>query len=119
MRRLTFGAFLAAGLLVCLGLVFFVAPRASSSPDGLSRVAIDEGLDTNERPSAMADSPTAGYAVDGVDHEGLSTGLAGAIGVGATFALGLGLVAVLRRRSAGADGAVDGRTGAPAGSAEI
>ncbi len=110
MRRLTFGAFLTAGLLVCLALVFFVSPRASGSPDGLSKVAIDKGLDAHERPSAMADGPTAGYAVEGVDHEGLSTGLAGAIGVAATFALGFGLLAVLRRRTGG----TDGRTGAVA-----
>jgi cobalt/nickel transport system permease protein len=89
--------FLVAGLLVAAALAFFVSPYASSQPDGLNKVAIDEGFDGTESPHAAADLPTAGYEVSGVDDPGLSTGLAGVIGVAATFAICAGLLVVVRR----------------------
>ena len=45
----------------------------------------------------LDDTPTAGYEVRGVDDDRLSTGLAGLIGVGVTFALAGGLFLVVRR----------------------
>lgn len=100
--RMGFGAFLAAGVAVVLALAFFVSPEASSQPDGLNRVAVDQGLDSAEEPHAMEDLPTAGYAVRGVDDDRLSTGLAGLIGVFVTFAVAGGLFILMRRTSPGA-----------------
>ena len=74
--------------MVAAALAFLVGPRASSEPDGLEKVAIEQGFDGHARPSATADGPTAGYAVDGVDDHGLSTGLAGLLGVAVTFVVG-------------------------------
>ena len=91
------GVFLAAGLLLAAGLAFVVGPRASGEPDGLERVAIDNGFDRAEQPHALGDAPTAGYAVRGVENDGLATGLAGLIGVTATFAIAGGALLVLRR----------------------
>ncbi len=102
--RLRFPLFLAAGLLVAGALAFFVSPHASSQPDGLNKVAIDEGFDRTEEPHALGDLPTAGYEVSGVDDAGLSTGLAGVVGVGVTFVLcagGLAAMRALRQRSPG------------------
>lgn len=96
-RNLRLGIFVGAGLAVALALAFFVAPRASGEPDGLNKVAIEQGFDETETDHALADSPTAGYAVDGVDDEGLATGLAGLVGVTVTFLVGGGLVLLLRR----------------------
>jgi hypothetical protein len=96
--------FVVGGLIVALGLAFFVSPLASGSPDGLDRVAIDEGFADAEEEHALADSPLAGYAVDGVDDEGLSTGLAGIIGVAITFGLGMivfGALRAMRARRSG------------------
>jgi hypothetical protein len=96
--------FVVGGLIVALGLAFFVSPLASGSPDGLNRVAIDEGFADAEEEHALADSPLAGYAVDGVDDEGLSTGLAGIIGVAITFGLGMivfGALRAMRARRSG------------------
>ena len=87
---------LAAGLAVALGLAFFVSPHASSQPDGLSKVAIDEGFAEQESDHALAETPTAGYGVEGVDDDGLSTGLAGLLGVVLTFGLMVGLVYLVR-----------------------
>lgn len=90
-------AFLLIGLLVSLVLAGVVSGFASSSPDGLEKVAEDKGFLATAEDSALADSPLADYGVAGVEDERLSTGLAGVIGVGITFAFGLGLFALVRR----------------------
>jgi cobalt/nickel transport system permease protein len=87
----------AVGLAVCVALALLVAPRASSQPDGLERVAIDEGFAEEAGSHALEDLPTADYGVEGVDHEGLSTGLAGILGIGVTFAVAAGAVLLVRR----------------------
>lgn len=95
-------AFIVVGLLVALGLAFFVSPYASSQPDGLNKVAAEKGFDQATRGHPAADSPLANYSVKGVDDGRLSKGVAGVIGVGLTFAIGCGLLAVVkasRRRS--------------------
>jgi PDGLE domain len=103
-RRLRFTAFVVAGLVLAAALAFFVSPQASGEPDGLNRVAIDEGFADEESKHALDDAPTAGYEVRGVDDDRLSTGVAGLIGVGATFALAGGLFLVVRRTGAGRRG---------------
>lgn len=96
MDRKNLTLFIVGGLIVVLGLAFFVSPHASGSPDGLNRVAIDEGFSDTETEHATADGPLTGYAVRGVDDESLSTGLAGIIGVAITFGVGLVLFGTLR-----------------------
>ncbi|HZA76421.1 MAG TPA: PDGLE domain-containing protein [Acidimicrobiales bacterium] len=98
--RLGFGAFVVVGLAVALALAFFVSPQASSDPDGLKKVAIDQGFAETETDHALDDTPTAGYEVRGVDDGRLSTGLAGVIGVAITFAVAGGLLLVVQRRRA-------------------
>ena len=92
--------FLLAGLLVALLLAGVVSGFASSSPDGLEKVAQDQGFAETAEEHALSGSPVADYAVAGVEEERLSTGLAGVLGVGVTFAFGLGLFALVRRRAA-------------------
>ncbi|HVM26106.1 MAG TPA: PDGLE domain-containing protein [Mycobacteriales bacterium] len=91
-------AFLLAGLVVSLLLAGVVSGFASSAPDGLERVAEDKGFSQTAKDSALADGPLADYTVRGVEDERLSTGLAGVLGVGITFAFGLGLFALVKRR---------------------
>jgi hypothetical protein len=108
MRRIRFAPFLAVGLLVAVALAFFVGPRASSHPDGLEKVATDQGFIGTEEPHALDGLPTAGYEVSAVDDAGLSTGLAGIIGVAVTFAVcagSLAAVRAVRRRTPGDDAA--------------
>jgi cobalt/nickel transport protein len=102
--------FLIAGLLVAVGLALVVSGFASSSPDGLEKVAGDKGFLENAKDHLFADSPLADYAVKGVDNERLSTGLAGLIGVLLTFGIGLALFALVRsmRPGSGDDGADKG-----------
>ena len=91
------GSFVIAGLLVVVALVAFVAPWASSEPDGLERVAQDQGFAATEEEHALENGPVAGYAVEGVENEGLGTALSGLLGVVVTFAVGSALFAVVRR----------------------
>ncbi len=108
MDRKNLVLFVVGGLIVTLGLAFFVGPLASSSPDGLNKVAIDKGFSDTQKEHTLADGPLAGYGVKGVDDERLSTGLAGIIGVAVTFGIGMVLFGLLRtvraRRAAQADG---------------
>ena len=79
--------FLGIGLVVALLVAGVLSGFASGDPDGLERVSIDEGFDETAADHALADSPLADYAVEGVEDERLSTGLAGIIGVAITLAL--------------------------------
>lgn len=88
--------FLLGGLLIAVGLGLFVSPFASSDPDGLERVATEEGFIDSAEDHSFRDSPVADYSVKGVDDSRVSTGLAGMIGVLITFGVGVALFAVLR-----------------------
>jgi len=96
-------SFIVGGLAVALLLAFGVSRYASSEPDGLEKVAADQGLVADERPHPLADGPLAGYATRGVDDPGTATGVAGVIGVVVTFTVAGGLVWVVgatsRRRA--------------------
>ena len=86
------------GLAVVLALAGIVSYYASSSPDGLEKVAADQGMDATAIDSATAGSPLADYAVTGIDNQRVSGGVAGAAGVGLTFAVAGGVVVLVRRR---------------------
>jgi hypothetical protein len=89
--------FFATGLLVALVIAGVVAGFASSDPDGLERVATDQGFAEEAADHAAEDSPLADYGVTGVENERVSTGLAGIIGVAVTLAAVTGLLYVVRR----------------------
>ncbi|MFK0255922.1 energy-coupling factor ABC transporter permease [Streptomyces sp. NPDC090445] len=91
-----------AGLATALVLAGIVSFYASASPDGLEKVAADQGIDQNVTEHAAAGSPLADYGVKDVDDARLSGGLAGVIGVGATVAVGTGVFWAVRRRRAAA-----------------
>lgn len=86
-----------AGLVLALLLAGFASYYASSDPDGLTKVAADQGFDRAATDHDLDDSPLGGYEVDGVQDSRLSGGLAGVIGVGVTFLVVGGLVLLVRR----------------------
>lgn len=88
--------FLVAGLLVAVGLAVFVSPFADPNPDGLEKVAEQEGFIEAAREHDLGDGPVADYAVEGVDDGRVATALAGLIGVCITFGVGLALFAAMR-----------------------
>lgn len=117
--------FLLAGLVVALVLAGLVSPFASGSPDGLEHTLLrgctldDEGEIVAgscpaqaEEEHGLADSPLADYAVRGLDHEGLATGLSGVVGVLITLAVAGGLFWLVRRRAPAPAGGTTGAAGA-------
>ncbi|MBK6018490.1 energy-coupling factor ABC transporter permease [Streptomyces sp. MBT53] len=94
------------GLAASLLLAGFVSFYASSNPDGLEKVAADQGIDRTAKEHASADSPLADYGVRDVEDARLSGGLAGVIGVGVTVVAGTGVFwAVRKRRTASSQAA--------------
>ncbi len=94
--------FLGVALAVTVGLAVFVSPWASSSPDGLEKVAEEKGFSgaAEDAEPAWSGSPVPDYAVRGVENERVATGLSGLIGVAVTVAaaVGLGLLAFVLNR---------------------
>ena len=98
------------GLAVAVGLATGLSPFASSSPDGLNKVAEDKAfIEDGEVHSIQEDSPIPGYAFPGIGNERVAKGVAGFVGTVGVFALGYGLAYVLRRRESR-----DAARGAPA-----
>lgn len=83
------------GLIIALAVVF-LSPLASSSPDGLERVAEDQGF------LQKAKSPyfelIADYVFPNVTNEGLATILAGIVGTLLVFLIVSGVAYLLLRR---------------------
>ena len=85
------------GLIVCL-LVAVISPLASSSPDGLERVAENEGF-----IGLAQDAPfqlIADYVFPGVENEALATILAGLIGTLILFGVAYGIAWLVKSRKA-------------------
>ncbi|MBU6253859.1 MAG: PDGLE domain-containing protein [Candidatus Nanopelagicaceae bacterium] len=87
--------FFIAALSLAGGLSFY----ASSSPDGLEKVAEDEGFLESAEDSALSNSPLADYGLAGLDSERLSVGIAGVIGVVVTAIIALALFTLIKKRS--------------------
>ncbi|GDX13832.1 hypothetical protein LBMAG02_6250 [Actinomycetes bacterium] len=87
--------FFIAALSLAGGLSFY----ASSSPDGLEKVAEDEGFLESAKDSALSNSPLADYGLAGLDSERLSVGIAGVVGVVATAVIALALFTLIKKRS--------------------
>lgn len=88
-------------LALAVGLASAVSPYASSSPDGLEKVAADQAfLERGERHTVQSASPAPDYAVPGVDDPRAATGLAGFVGTLGVFGLGYGLARASRLRAA-------------------
>lgn len=71
-------------LLVSIGLAGIVSFYASSSPDGLEKVAGDIGFIETAKDHTLDNSALADYGVAGIENERLSVGIAGILGVIAT-----------------------------------
>ena len=84
-------------LLVCL-LVAVFSPLASSSPDGLERVAENKGFIglAQEAPFQLI----ADYVFPGIGNEAVATILAGLIGTLTLFGVVYGLAWLLKSRKA-------------------
>lgn len=92
-------AFAALGVALAVGLAFAVSPYASSHPDGLERVATDNGFAEQGRLHRIQhDAPVPDYAFPGIANARLATGVAGFAGTIIVFAVAYGIGFALRRR---------------------
>jgi len=82
------------GLLLAVIVALF-SPLASPHPDGLERVAEDQGF--IERAEEAPYQVIPDYVFPGIGSEALATILAGIVGTLIVFGLGYGLALVLRR----------------------
>ena len=81
-------------LAVAVGLATAASPYASSSPDGLEKVAAEKAfLERGELHAVQEESPVPDYAVPGIDDPRVATGLAGFVGTVVVFGLGYGIAA--------------------------
>ena len=93
------GIFIGFFLAVAIGLGVAVSPFASPHPDGLERVAQDQGFaETGTLHAIQEDAPIPDYAFPGVTDDRAATAAAGIAGTLLVFALGAGLAVALRRR---------------------
>jgi PDGLE domain len=96
MRRFTIIA-----LAVAIGLGTAASPFASSSPDGLERVAADQGFLEKGRVAPVQEhAPVPHYAAPGIDDARIATGVAGFAGTLLVFGLVSGAGTLVRRRGA-------------------
>jgi hypothetical protein len=92
MSKKWFGV-IAAGLAIAV-VVALLSPLASSNPDGLERVAEDEGfIDKAEDPSYEI---IPDYVFPGVENEDLATVLSGLAGVAIVAGIGFGLAMLMK-----------------------
>ena len=85
-------------LVFCLVLAT-ISPLASSSPDGLEKVAEDKGF-----IGAAGEAPfeiVADYVFPGIENEAVATILAGWLGTLLLFAIAYGLARLIKSRRGG------------------
>ena len=91
-----------AGIAVALGVAVFLAPFASEFPDGLEYVGKALGFlpDEASGPPPLLPSPMADYKllVPGLNHAGVATAMAGALGTLVVFGLSWCMARILPQR---------------------
>jgi cobalt/nickel transport system permease protein len=98
-RRMRVWAFAASALVVAVALAVFVSPFASSSPDGLEKVASDKGFESAAAAQPVwGHSPLPDYTLPGIGSAKVSTAVAGLVGTVLIFALVLVLGRTFARR---------------------
>ncbi len=84
------------GVLILAFLLAILSPLASSSPDGLERVAEDKGFIGTALAPFFEVVPD--YAIPGVTNEVVATIIAGILGTLILFGIGYGLAKLLGTR---------------------
>ena len=101
MKRLRMRLFVGLALVVAVGLAVLASPYASSSPDGLEKVAETNEFLADGRPHSLQDSsPVPDYAFPGVHDPRLATALAGFVGTLLVAVAGIAVVGRRRSRAA-------------------
>jgi len=98
-RRLK--GFIWIGLGISLLLALFLSPFASSSPDGLEKVAETKGFaEKAEGLSFWKYAPLPDYAIPWIKNAKVSTALSGLVGTLAIFLISMGIGKLIKRSPA-------------------
>jgi cobalt/nickel transport system permease protein len=101
-RRGRIWAWILGALGVAFALAVFISPFASSSPDGLEKVAADKGFEEAAATQPAWDfAPIPDYVFPGIESAGVATAVAGAVGTVLLFVLVLFIGRAIGRRRAG------------------
>lgn len=99
--RVKYGTFFLVGLGIALIIAAVISPFASSSPDGLERVAEDLGFIDTAHPEPLAQKLPFASVFDGYAFKGgpalVATPIAGIVGALATFGVAWGAGKLLIR----------------------
>jgi len=90
--------FIWIGLGIALLMALFLSPFASSSPDGLEKVAEDKGFAERGKVwDLWKHAPLRDYAIPWIKDAKISTALSGLIGTAAIFLIALGIGKLLKK----------------------
>jgi cobalt/nickel transport protein len=90
--------FIWIGLGTALLLALFLSPFASTSPDGLEKVAETKGFsDKGESWRLWKHAPFSDYSIPWIKNEKVSTALSGLIGTLAIFLIVMGIGKLMRK----------------------
>jgi len=93
-----YDGFVLIGLGITLLLALFLSPFASTSPDGLEKVAETKGFaEQGEIWKFWKYAPFTDYAIPGIKNEKVSTALSGLIGTLAIFLIALGVGKLIQK----------------------
>lgn len=91
--------FFALAILISALLAGGVSFYASSSPDGLEKVAEDVGFIETAEDHTFSDFTLSDYGIAGLENARFSVGIAGLIGVLTTALIALGLFRLIRKKA--------------------
>ncbi len=86
------------GLLLAFSISILFVPFASQSPDGLEKVAAEQGFASKENENPSLAAPFADYRIPGISDKNVSAAISGVIGALAVFCTAGGISALLKRR---------------------
>jgi len=96
-RRLD--GFVWIGLGIALFLALFLSPFASTSPDGLEKVAETKGFsEKGENWKFWKHAPLSDYTLPWIKNEKVSTTLSGLVGTLAIFFIAMGIGKLIKKR---------------------
>jgi cobalt/nickel transport protein len=86
-------------LILALLVAAFLSPFASSSPDGLEKVAEDLGFIEKSEGEPLINSPAPDYVFPGITNEGAATAAAGIAGTLLTFGVTYGVAKAIGKKT--------------------
>ena len=94
--RVGFRPFVIGSMCAAVVVGVVVSQFAASNPDGLERVAIDNGFEESATDHALDSSWFSDYATAGISNESVSLAVAGVAGICITLLVGGGVVSASR-----------------------